>query len=51
MNREKEIKLKKVLAYHFSRKMITKKEYKLELDWIKKLKEKKWPTEILHTKT
>lgn len=41
MNTDKEIKLKKVLAYQFGRKLITKKEYQKELDYIKKLKEKK----------
>ena len=41
MNIEKEIKLKKLLSYHLSRKLITKKQYKKEIDYIKKLKEKK----------
>lgn len=41
MNRDKELKLKKLLSYHLSRKMITKKQYKKEIDYIKKLKEQK----------
>jgi hypothetical protein len=39
MNRENELKLKKVLAYHLQRGIITKKKYKKELDYIKLLKE------------
>ena len=39
MNRENELKLKKVLAYHLSRGIITKKKYKKELEFIKQLKE------------
>lgn len=41
MNREKELKFKKVLAYHLSRGIITKKKYKKELEFIKQLKENK----------
>lgn len=39
MDKNKEIKLKKILAYHLSRKIITKKEYKKEMEFIKQLKE------------
>jgi hypothetical protein len=39
MNKEKELKLKKILAYHLGRKIITKKEYKKEMEFIKQLKE------------
>jgi hypothetical protein len=39
MNRDNEIKLKKVLAYHLQRGIITKKKYKKELDYIKLLKQ------------
>jgi hypothetical protein len=41
MNKEKEIKYKKILAYHLSRGIITKKKYKKEMDFIKQLKEKR----------
>jgi hypothetical protein len=41
MNKEKELKLKKILAYHLGRKIITKKEYEKEMAFIKQLKEKK----------
>jgi hypothetical protein len=41
MDRNKELKLKKLLQYHLSRKIITKKEYKKEIDFINKLKENK----------
>lgn len=41
MDRNKELKLKKILQYHLSRKIITKKEYKKEIDFINKLKENK----------
>lgn len=41
MNIEKELKLKKILNYHLSRGIITKKKHKKEMDYIKKLKEKK----------
>jgi hypothetical protein len=40
MDREKELKFKKVLAYHLSRGIITKKKYKKELEFIKQLKNK-----------
>lgn len=40
MNREKELKLKKILAYHLSQKIITKKEYKKEMAFINELKKK-----------
>jgi hypothetical protein len=39
MNREKELKLKKVLAYHLQRGIITKKKYKKELEYIKLIKQ------------
>ena len=39
MNRENELKLKKILAYHVSRGIITKKKYKKELEYIKLLKQ------------
>ena len=41
MNRERELKLKKVLAYHLSRGIITKKKYKKEIEYIKQLKSEK----------
>lgn len=41
MDRNKELKLKKILAYHLSRKIITKKEYKKEIEFINKLKNEK----------
>lgn len=39
MDTEKEIKLKKILMYHRQRRLITKKQYKRELDFIKQLKQ------------
>lgn len=39
MNKEKEIKLKKILQYHRDRGIITKKKYKKELQFIKMLKQ------------
>lgn len=41
MNKDKEIKLKKILQYHKQRGIITNKQYKKELKFIKTLKEKK----------
>jgi hypothetical protein len=39
MDRNKELKLKKILAYHLNQKIITKKQYKKEIEFINKLKE------------
>lgn len=40
MNKEKELKLKKILQYHKDRGLITKKQYKKEITFIKLLKSK-----------
>lgn len=41
MDKEKELKYKKILAYHLSRGIITKKKYKKEMEFIKQLKNEK----------
>jgi hypothetical protein len=41
MDINKELKLKKILAYHLSQKIITKKQYKKEMEFIRQLKQNK----------
>lgn len=41
INTENELKLKKILQYHKSRGIISKKQYKKELEFIKKVQDER----------